>query len=189
MDRPLDQPCHAQTRFPRTRGDGPHGRRYGHIVGVFPPHTRGWTGVGFDPEPFLCVSPAHAGMDRCNVHANLLCWSFPRTRGDGPALVGAVKDVLLFPPHTRGWTSSKHQKDGHCMVSPAHAGMDRTLTHAARPYRSFPRTRGDGPLVAFLEAHNDMFPPHTRGWTGGPGGPGHGKGVSPAHAGMDPCDG
>ena len=49
----------------------------------------------------------------------------------------------------------------------------------------FPRTRGDGPVLALPRAPLATFPPHTRGWTDRTG---QGAGiprVSPAHAGMD----
>ncbi len=71
-------------------------------------------------------------------------------------------------------------------VSPAHAGMVPTKGESDESVKSFPRTRGDGPIVRWIRNLDAEFPPHTRGWSL------HGairprnQCVSPAHAGMVP---
>ena len=88
--------------LPRTRGDGPLLSGFSRYKGMAPPHTRGWTAIGYLPAPtpawlprtrgdgpetgieagsFVLGSPAHAGMDLrwglCNGESTRL----PRTRG------------------------------------------------------------------------------------------------------------
>ncbi len=73
-----------ESRLPRTRGDGPlttHAALCGHVA---PPHTRGWTPIGFIYFHDRNGSPAHAGMDRLSNSARRWSRWLPRTRGDGP---------------------------------------------------------------------------------------------------------
>ena len=94
-------------------------------------------------------------------------------------------DGLSVSPHTRGWTAGPEQRHPHLPVSPAHAGMDRTVPPSRTPRRSFPRTRGDGPMTLTAFITSGRFPPHTRGWTGLSCRHSRLASVSPAHAGMD----
>ena len=71
-------------------------------------------------------------------------------------------------------------------VSPARAGMDRNTPTASAYWRSFPRTRGDGPNLPSTTGIAFTFPPHARGWTRNWSRIRCGKSVSPARAGMDP---
>ena len=151
----------------------------------FPPHTRGWT-VWIHASPQRSeVSPAHAGMDLWAVRRDASPPCFPRTRGDGPHPDGGSDRIPLFPPHTRGWTHEPPVGEYLGLVSPAHAGMDRPSRLGGWQRFSFPRTRGDGPVVEGLEPCEDWFPPHTRGWTSLKGEQVEQAIVSPAHAGMD----
>ena len=51
----------------------------------------------------LClVFPAYAGMSRALVHTWMMPESFPRLRGDEPALVRPMLVGPLFSPPTRG---------------------------------------------------------------------------------------
>ena len=111
---------------------------------------------------------------------------FPRTRGDGPPAVDHRRLPILFPPHTRGWTLRGLPLADARRVSPAHAGMDRSLSTTIRLRFGFPRTRGDGPSTYVSESSWLKFPPHTRGWTAPPPAVRKTIFVSPAHAGMDP---
>ena len=90
-------------------------------------------------------------------------------------------------------------------ASPARAGMDPSRTLSSICKSGFPRTRGDGPMLAIQTMIDEMFPPHARGWTLPPHPqrfgfvvPPHARGwtllsgyrsslqcVSPARAGMD----
>ena len=47
--------------------------------------------------------------------------------------------------------------------SPAHAGIDRSITFADLPDAGFPRTRGDRPDVFASRNIQMAVPPHTRG--------------------------
>ena len=49
------------------------------------------------------------------------------------------------------------------MVSPAHAGMDRSRGVRVRDVEGFPRTRGDGPGSGSSFSLSDWFPPRRRG--------------------------
>ena len=51
----------------------------------------------------------------------------------------------------------------------------------------FPRTGGDGPVLASRGMSGAMLPPHGRGWTGGGPGTRDQAAASPARAGMDPA--
>ena len=140
------RPAWEGVRSPRTRGDGPPGRRC--------------------PQSFTAVLPAHAGMARRSApRAGTQPTRSPRTRGDGPEIELCDTLILSFSPHTRGWPgmrgahlidhqgSPRTRGDGPChsdahdpnpMVLPAHAGMARD------------RQRAPHLLPAFS--------PHTRGW-------------------------
>ena len=178
----------SPSRFPRTRGDGPHlGRRSWTRRAVFPahagmarprgtaccrrvtfsPHTRGWPAGPYvlvaEPDRF----PRTRG-DGPGYHLGLVDdpVSFPRTRGDGPKGAAIASEIFQFSPHTRGWPV-------------------RDLRLGWRD-RRFPRTSGDGPRGGLsyglwqivFPAHAGMarsspphwrasppFSPHTRGWS------------------------
>ena len=131
----------------------------------FPPHTRGWTDYWNARKTDPQVSPAHAGMDR-GTRSGARWWaSFPRTRGDGPGKPAVLDPERGFPPHTRGWTGYRKTPLPGSLVSPAHAGMDPRSGSRTAAVQSFPRTRGDGPLVQPTDGPAVTFPPHTRGWT------------------------
>ena len=49
------------------------------------------------------------------------------------------------------------------MGSPAHAGIDPLPTPAGGLAKRFPRTRGDRPIGALVQAAAAGVPPHTRG--------------------------
>ena len=74
----------SPSRFPRTRGDGPHLIWWLHGRATFPPHARGWTESTSGGSTTLTVSPARAGMDPSHSILMPAAMGFPRTRGDGP---------------------------------------------------------------------------------------------------------
>ena len=153
-------------RFPRTRGDGPAGRRV---------RLEGRRGF-----------PAHAGMDPKGANVGPGAGGFPRTRGDGPFGSGSTRMMNGVSPHTRGWTVVKRLMTAYVVGFPAHAGMDPTRASPRRARRRFPRTRGDGPSALPWASASEAVSPHTRGWTRSPR---HRRSKSsgfPAHAGMDP---
>ena len=186
MDRTPRRSCRARASFPRTRGDGPNPFRWHWRLGLFPPHTRGWTVQRPLMRSIGAVSPAHAGMDRWSSSVAIGPSRFPRTRGDGPVhrAEGHARDA--FPPHTRGWTLlAAPEVVGH-FVSPAHAGMDRRHSRLRPRRKRFPRTRGDGPRGTLPGGRPRTFPPHTRGMDRTKRAQVRGATRFPAHAGMDP---
>ncbi len=185
MDRRVDRIAQDRVSFPRTRGDGPkHGALWA-VVNRFSPHTRGWTGVYETVSPSRAVFPAHAGMDRTPACIRQSGRRFPRTRGDGPSAIEGDQGGMTFSPHTRGWTARTSHHSHASPVFPAHAGMDRSEGCRTLTWRSFPRTRGDGPWPAVRGGHGVRFSPHTRGWTEMSIKLIEDVEVFPAHAGMD----
>ena len=63
--------------------------------------------------------------------------------------------------------------------------MDLTGITALPEGLRFPRTRGDGPVLALFGMGYGTFPPHARGWTGSRRLRRRRPSVSPARAGMD----
>ena len=92
--------------------------------------------------------------------------------------------VWAFPPHTRGCTQRESHPHLSRDVSPAHAGMYLSTTSTTTSGMSFPRTRGDVPVVVLQYDQCLLFPPHTRGCTLGVSRLKAETSVSPAHAGM-----
>ena len=104
MDRPDGAGSSSCLWLPRTRGDGPApsgSRIYGPRAS---PHTRGWTVPPDRPDMGGRGFPAHAGMDLASAPAWSCRRRLPRTRGDGPEMLGTKGDIVLASPHTRGWT-------------------------------------------------------------------------------------
>ena len=217
MDRGQHRRQIARIGLPRTRGDGPQYRTRRPCVWPAPPHTRGWTQrielgfervagspahAGMDPWPNTRGwtveavprgtdgegSPAHAGMDPRARATVLSANRLPRTRGDGPLVFPQPQLALQAPPHTRGWTRRCIETHVIAGGSPAHAGMDRTLSVDGAFATGLPRTRGDGPPVGLDASSPSEAPPHTRGWTLDDGTEITYRFGSPAHAGMDPCE-
>ena len=145
MDLVDDDVEYGGNGFPRTRGDGPFGKRTTTDEQMFPPHARGWTRNRSNGLGEIMVSPARAGMDPLQSIGEQIAESFPRTRGDGPITEHRRADRREFPPHARGWTAGMARRWGTTGVSPARAGMDPRKRSVSATAVSFPRTRGDGP--------------------------------------------
>ena len=139
----IDRP---RSTFPRTRGDVPLHGGLASCQDLFPPHTRGCTVKRFSGFFVVEVSPAHAGMYPVRAFQAPTAKSFPRTRGDVPAVTCPRNCSSRFPPHTRGCTPVSPTGKSQARVSPAHAGMYRTPRERVRHLYCFPRTRGDVPL-------------------------------------------
>ena len=110
----------------------------------------------------------------------------PRTRGDGP--VGNIGNFsrYSFAPHTRGWSHALDEYQQHDALCPAHAGMVPAHHLATPTGGSLPRTRGDGPALAWARQLCPLFAPHTRGWSRRVFCRGISTNLCPAHAGMVP---
>ena len=172
--------------FPRRRGDGPIEELDAGYPGSFPPQARGWTSRIQVRQRMHFVSPAGAGMDRCQRRGTSRSSSFPRRRGDGPFSLERVTLRQRFPPQARGWTLAIYRNEEEKEVSPAGAGMDRSPISGRRWSGGFPRRRGDGPFSPKNRRLLIQFPPQARGWTAGPILRDQPGAVSPAGAGMDP---
>ena len=126
-------------------------------------------------------------MDRAHPKLALLLRCFPHTRGDGPAEPARVPSDSSFSPHTWGWTDAADLADAVLEVFPTHVGMDRSQSTGTTLHRSFPHTRGDGPLTEVQPITVTTFSPHTWGWTVFSGIYTVGGEVFPTHVGMDRC--
>ena len=171
--------------FPRIRGDRPPYCRDGVTMALFPPHTRGSTGVVARTACLAGVSPAYAGIDRSRGRSSAQRACFPRIRGDRPHYDLCPHRTRSFPPHTRGSTVSCTPNLYCIFVSPAYAGIDRSSSSSPSRMRSFPRIRGDRPDRLLRPGEADWFPPHTRGSTGSSPSTRGSRLVSPAYAGID----
>ena len=124
MDLVAGNQRRRRRRFPRRRGDGPPlvvGRCSRH---QFSPQARGWTVEESALLLTLVVFPAGAGMDPYLLIPEPLLQSFPRRRGDGPALKDRTEAIEQFSPQARGWTSEFRRLRSRRRVFPAGAGMD-----------------------------------------------------------------
>ena len=171
--------------LPRTRGDRPPSSHSAPCAPSAPPHTRGSTPLPPVKGLRLNGSPAHAGIDRDLVHAEVLLEGLPRTRGDRPWQKSKKSSRCRAPPHTRGSTWGVGEVGDEFEGSPAHAGIDPVTFNIQNTQPRLPRTRGDRPIQNTQPIANLSAPPHTRGSTW--------RGVSercvavgsPAHAGID----
>ena len=76
---------------------------------------------------------------------------FPRTRGDGPETLTALKRGLPVSPQARGWSHALSERDNLQKGFPARAGMVPNSPRLHERGNRFPRTRGDGPETIFLD--------------------------------------
>src|SRR5690606_27492290 len=134
------------------------------------------------------LSPARAGMDPIADSIAATDITLPRTRGDGPQPPGCPGRQRHSPPHARGWTCDESGDFGCVVLSPARAGMDPGTPFAPRTTLTLPRTRGDGPPPHGGTGLGTVSPPHARGWTLEGPRSATPRDLSPARAGMDPCN-
>ncbi|RLV78574.1 putative secreted protein [Streptomyces rapamycinicus NRRL 5491] len=201
-----DQPPHAASAAPRTRGDGPGKVVIHNGEPVCSPHPRGWS-LGHERFALgIFLLPAPAGMvpRRPLHHAGRI--PAPRTRGDGPTWTWGGPRRFACSPHPRGSSQQALHVTMTQPLLPAPAGMvpppRRTRAHSlplpapagmvphARPAGSAgvaaPRTRGDGPKAQ--QAADAVCPcsPHPRGWSQAAAGAAGARYLLPAPAGMVP---
>ena len=192
MDPPVSCSSRTPRRLPRTRGDGPVIEWQLRDMIKASPHTRGWTRTPPAASGPRRGFPAHAGMDPARRRSSARAGWLPRTRGDGPVRLAAVRGVLRASPHTRGWTLGLEAHAGRGRGFPAHAGMDPAPGRRSPARPGLPRTRGDGPGVSRGRRLPGRASPHTRGWTRrsrrSRARLAEARGF-PAHAGMDPARG
>ena len=94
--------------LPRVRGDRPDFTVFVVLTHKAPPRTRGSTRQALQYDQRQQGSPAYAGID---LSASIRRWSsarLPRVRGDRPSSGGAMPELTLAPPRTRGSTQQLH---------------------------------------------------------------------------------
>src|SRR5690606_39272504 len=107
----------------------------------------------------------------------------PRMRGDRPLRATHLRILRQSPPHARGSTPGAPWDVTWPTVSPACAGIDPTTPTTSWAATSFPRMRGDRPVVGTPPPLARGSPPHARESTSAPRGGPEEAGVSPACAG------
>jgi len=151
----------------------------------FSPHTWGWTLTSDRYKFRRLVFPTHVGMDLVSNINQASIYRFPHTRGDGPKYPAPKYDIIMFSPHTWGWTLQQAVQGYLFEVFPTHVGMDLCTPRNSSQRSGFPHTRGDGPLLSTLLRMTQQFSPHTWGWTHGGSRGSLGLDVFPTHVGMD----
>ena len=139
-------------RFPRARGDGPHGGRRVDAGRRVPPRARGWTATRSPFHSPCRGSPARAGMDRWRRDQARGHRRFPRARGDGPVRAepadstprlprergdgppckGAGGSLGLVAPRARGWSIGAAAGVPIAYGCPARAGMELPVATLGR---------------------------------------------------------
>ena len=156
----------AQLGFPRIRGDVPGGMDVSQAMDAFSPHTRGCSAAFALSCCPAAVFPAYAGMFLEATESPTWSVGFPRIRGDVPMKTDMERLNLEFSPHTRGCSAAGGRLPTAGPVFPAYAGMFRRSTRTDWLLRSFPRIRGDVPLLSRSASKSTAFSPHTRGCSG-----------------------
>ena len=151
--------------FPRSRGDTPGQDRARTRCAAVPPLARGYThgfnGLGLRHQG----SPARAGIHPQPPGGHPRRPGFPRSRGDTPTGSSVVSPASAVPPLARGYTVSGEALVEGATGSPARAGIHLSLKTSWRPWRRFPRSRGDTPAtVSRMEGMMEV-PPLARGYT------------------------
>ena len=124
---------------------------------------RGCSGSRHGGSDLLDVFPAYAGMFRLWATRPWVCSSFPRIRGDVPAVKSAQEKVNKFSPHTRGCSADWVTAAVQLGVFPVYAGMFRKGRGVFSRCSGFPRIRGDVPSGIMRHMNTGGFSPHTRG--------------------------
>ncbi|SUP27225.1 Uncharacterised protein [Streptomyces griseus] len=172
---------------PRTRGDAPRREQplRRHVRSA--PHPRGCSRRPHLLREAPPVGPAPAGMLPRRSRAVEGGNRRPRTRGDAPPSAPWWRFRTPSAPHPRGCSSARSGAGATRPVGPAPAGMLPGPVSGDLDGLCRPRTRGDAPPGADVEATLLRSAPHPRGCsrTGlvvRPSGP-----VGPAPAGMLPA--
>ena len=148
---------------PRTRGE-----KVAIVRGLFrlegsPPHTRG-KGPGSRVVTVPTgITPAHAGKSAGGRRQLRGHGDHPRTRGEKPVLVAALRLPVGSPPHTRGKALVNYCGETSARITPAHAGKRVPVRLAGKRSRDHPRTRGEKTFRDASALASQGSPPHTRG--------------------------
>ena len=88
---------------------------------------------------------------------------FPRVRGDVPDILMDIAEPQVFSPRARGCSEFRKSLYGDSLVFPACAGMFLDTKTNDAGHRSFPRVRGDVPLLVEGVQSQAVFSPRARG--------------------------
>ena len=152
-------------RFSRTRGGDPSWPIFVHRMVMFFPHSRGWSRYYWTGVHHRRVFPALAGviLDVNEIWKKKV--RFSRTRGGDPKYGPLVGQPFEFFPHSRGWSYRETWYFMEEKVFPALAGVILYRRTYWLRTRSFSRTRGGDPRLAYLKLKQHWFFPHSRGWS------------------------
>ena len=179
-----DMSLDAYDCFPRARGDVPHPNTKNLCDLKFSPRTRGCSLSPTSADDTDDVFPAHAGMFPSVDVTDGSLHSFPRARGDVPAMGNAYQLAQAFSPRTRGCSLVRPPNHFGTGVFPAHAGMFLIEPLHDFVQFCFPRARGDVPSKKVYLTVEQVFSPRTRGCSALTSTICKGHPVFPAHAGM-----
>ena len=132
------------------------------------------------------VFPACAGMFPNATAKKLFKRRFPRVRGDVPRVTSMPWGWVSFSPRARGCSRWPTHRRLFLQVFPACAGMFPVTTAAMAAHGSFPRVRGDVPVLFSTTKNPPRFSPRARGCSLSPPPPWQRTAVFPACAGMFP---
>ena len=149
--------------FPRMRGDVPVTQTVTQMFAKFSPHARGCSCAPCPPARNTIVFPACAGMFLQRKCQSSVPLSFPRMRGDVPAIRQRLDAGWRFSPHARGCSETAYFPISPNHVFPACAGMFRIHSLSCKRRFSFPRMRGDVPVCLAAALTSLSFSPHARG--------------------------
>ena len=139
---------HVNKCFPRVRGDVPVQLREAREIMLFSPRARGCSFATMYDGSVWLVFPACAGMFRTQKRRHDLVLCFPRVRGDVPADSLDNRGDDRFSPRARGCSCTNFELGAGFPVFPACAGMFRKQPRDFPSHSSFPRVRGDVPLLS-----------------------------------------
>ena len=170
--------------LPRTGGDQSLTDFPGSYAGQSSPHGRG--SVYHDNVSIVTdlVFPARAGISRYPPGFALASGGLPRTGGDqsGGATDPAARNSSS--PHGRGSVVELPVAPFDEPVFPARAGISRLCPMCGRPAAGLPRTGGDQSVRRRGAVAPEPSSPHGRGSVAELDGPGDGRHVFPARAGI-----
>ena len=145
------------------RGDVPVTQTVTQMFAKFSPHARGCSCAPCPPARNTIVFPACAGMFLQRKCQSSVPLSFPRMRGDVPAIRQRLDAGWRFSPHARGCSETAYFPISPNHVFPACAGMFRIHSLSCKRRFSFPRMRGDVPVCLAAALTSLSFSPHARG--------------------------
>ena len=149
--------------YPRTRGETrPPTLLTLSFLGLSP-HARGNLQLTKGTISLFRSIPARAGKPMRIVTESRLSWVYPRTRGETSAAFAPTRCHSGLSPHARGNPRRRAADAGRNRSIPARAGKPWCRPSENRPYRVYPRTRGETPRPRRAWSRHKGLSPHARG--------------------------